>query len=299
VSTHVHPLAERAPQAIALETLEWLNLGLDHPEGVCSAPSGDLYAGGEAGQVYLIIDGSPAVELVSTGGAILGVAADAANRIYAIDSAAKCVWRVEPHTGECLLWARGPEARPFALPNFGAFGPDGAYYLSDSGAWGASDGCVWRISPGAQAEVWSEDAPHFPNGLVVSPDGRSLYVLESIPASLVEIPIGADGAAGSRRLLCDLDPFVPDGLALCEDGGLYIACYRPDAIYRWHPKAGLTPLVADPFGRTLAAPSNLAFLIDRPDVMVVANLARRHLTRMCIPTRGVLPHFPTRDQLGD
>lgn len=293
--------AHTEPRAVTVEldTLEWIAHGLDHPEGVCYGPGGDLYAGGEAGQVYLLVDGAPPVELVSTGGAILGVAADGENRIYAIDSAEKCVWRVEPHTGECLLWARGSESRPFRLPNFGAFAPDGTYYLSDSGAWGASDGCLWQIRPGAQPEVWSDQAPHFPNGLVVSPDGTCLYVLESFPAALAAIPIGPDGRAGERETLCALDPFVPDGLAMCEDGGLYIACYRPDAIYRWHRQDGLTPLVADPYGRTLAAPSNLTFRPDQPDVMVVANLARRHLTRMRIPTRGVLPHFPSREQLGD
>ena len=54
--------------------------------------------------------------------------------------------------GTFLLWAEGPPERPFRMPNWGAFAADGTYYLSDSGSWGAADGCIWRIRPGAQPE---------------------------------------------------------------------------------------------------------------------------------------------------
>ena len=134
------------------------------------------------------------------------------------------------------MWAEGPPERPFRTPNWGAFDEDGAYYLTDSGGWGASDGLVWRIPRGGAPEVWTEEVRAFPNGLCLSADGSKLYVLESYPGALVEVPILADGSAGDRRLLCDLDPAVPDGVALTVDGAFLIACYRPDAVLRWHPR---------------------------------------------------------------
>ena len=56
---------------------------LDHPEGIATGPDGELYAGGEAGQVYRIdrAAGTPS-EIANTGGFVLGLCHDAAGMIY-------------------------------------------------------------------------------------------------------------------------------------------------------------------------------------------------------------------------
>lgn len=272
--------------------------GLDHAEGICLAPDGHLYLGGEAGQLYRIEDDERVVELLSTGGFMLGLAADAASRIYAIDNDAKCVWRIDPRERTSEVWAKGPEERPFNVPNWGAFDADGIYYLSDSGDWGAANGCLWRIQPAGSPEIWDDRTRNFPNGLAVAPDGSRLYVLESLPGALVEIEIEGDGSAGRRTILCDLDPAVPDGIALGDDGAFYIACYRPDAVYRWHPVDGLSTLAEDVRGTVLAAPTNVVFAGPHLDEIVVPNLGRWHLTRIRADIRGVPLNYPTCDQLG-
>jgi gluconolactonase len=200
--------------AIPLEALETLAHGLDHPEGICATPDGSIYVGGEAGQIYRLEEGGGITEILSTAGFILGMAADGDGRIYAIDSGPKCVWRIDPQRRTKEVWAEGPPGRPFTTPNWGAFDAAGNYYLSDSGDWGGANGCLWRIPPGGGPELWSESVTNFPNGLALSADGKTLYVLESLPGALVEVPLADDGSAGERRLLCDLDPMVPDGVAL-------------------------------------------------------------------------------------
>lgn len=286
-----------ATAAVQLEALETLADGLDHPEGICLAPDGYLYVGGEAGQIYRIEDGC-AVELTRTGGFMLGLAADTHSRIYAIDNGAKCVWRFDPEAGTRERWITGPQERPFAAPNWGAFDADGNYYLSDSGDWGGANGCIWRVPAGREPELWSEESCDFPNGLAVAPDGSRLYVLESLPGALVELPILGDGSAGPRSVLCQLDPAVPDGVALGQDGACYIACYRPDVVYRWHPADGLSVVAEDPRGTVLAAPTNVVFAGPDLDWMVVPNLGRWHVTRIPAGVRGVPLNYPTRDQLG-
>jgi gluconolactonase len=190
------------------------------------------------------------------------------------------------------VWAEGPSERPFRTPNWGAFDSAGTYYLTDSGGWGTHDGLVWRIRPGAAPEVWTEELRAFPNGLCLSADGSTLYILESYPGALVEVPILPDGSAGARRLLCDLDPAVPDGVALTDDGGFLIACYRPDAVLRWHPDDGLSTYVEDVRGTVLAAPTNIAFVGDHLEFAVVPNIGRWHLTRIPLPARGIPPFYP-------
>ena len=62
-----------APGALSI-----LVAGLDHPEGVCQAPDGHLYATGEKGQVYRIdLAAGSFAEIGATGGFGLGIAADA------------------------------------------------------------------------------------------------------------------------------------------------------------------------------------------------------------------------------
>jgi gluconolactonase len=272
--------------------------GLDHPEGICVTPDGALYVGGEAGQIYRIDADGHAVEVLRTGGFILGLAADALGRIYAADTVHRCVWRVDPMSRVKAVFTRGSEGRELVAPNWGAFGPDGSYYLSDSGAWGGHDGLLWRVPPAGDAEVWSEESCCFPNGLAVAPDGKRLYVLESYTGALVCHPILADGTAGKREVICDLGSLVPDGIALASDGSMFIACYRPDAIYHYSDQYGLRLFAEDPRGTMLAAPTNLVFTGPTNDELIVPNIGRWHLTRLPAGITGERLFYPTVEQLG-
>jgi gluconolactonase len=283
---------------LPLDACETFAERLDHPEGICQTLDGTLYVGGEAGQIYRIEpDGSP-TELLRTDGFILGLAADGEGRVYAIDTVHRCVWRIDPASRSREVFSAGPDDRGFTVPNWGAFGPDGSYYLSDSGSWGGTEGLVWRIPPGGEAEVWSEETRAFPNGLAVTPDGTKMYLLESYPGALVELEIRPDGSAGPRRALCALDPTVPDGVAIAADGSLFISCYRPDAIYHWSQDDGLRLFVEDVRGTVLAAPTNVVFTGPERDTLVVPNIGRWHLTRVPAGVTGTALHYPTAAQLG-
>lgn len=282
---------------VQLERLETFADGLDHPEGICQTTDGTIYVGGEQGQIYRIEDDGRPCELIRTGGFMLGLAADAEGRVYAVDTGRGIVWRFDPASGEQFEFTSGLPGRPLVNPNWGAFGPDGSYFLSDSGSWGAGDGYLLRVPPGAAAELFSEDSRGFPNGLAVDPAGERLYVLESYPGALVCFEIGSDGRAGAREVLCTMDPAVPDGLALAEGGSIFIACYRPDVIYIWSEEHGLRVYAEDPRGTILAAPTNLILTGPGRDQIVVPNLGRWHLTRMPAALRGLPLHYPTAEQL--
>ena len=203
---------------VGLDRIEMFAAGLDHPEGITVTPDGVIYVGGEAGQIYRVEPDDTITEVANTGGFILGIAADAAGRIYAIDTVHRCVWRVEPDTGSHEVYASGPTGRPFGVPNWGAFDATGNMYLTDSGGWGAANGLIWRIRPGGEPEVWTESAVDFPNGCAVPPDGDCLLYVESLPGRICRIDIAADGSAGERTVLCELGLAVPDGVAITDDG---------------------------------------------------------------------------------
>lgn len=278
-----YEMAIREP--VGLDRIEGFAQGLDHAEGIATTADGRIFVGGEGGQVYAI-EGDSFREVANLGGFVLGLAADGDGLIYACQEERQAVVRLDPESGEFEDFSTGTEERPMRVPNWLAFDGDGNLYVSDSGDWQAGDGLIWVVRPGRRAEVFSEEPVDFPNGLAVAPDGSRLYAVESTPGRIIEIPIGDDGSAGPRRVLCELGLVVPDGIAVAADGSLVIACYRPDVIFRWSEGDGLEVLVSDPQGTAISAPTNVAFTGDDLEEMVVPNLAGWHLIRGRLGVKG-------------
>jgi len=279
---------------VNLDKIELFAFGLDHSEGITVTPSGSVYAGGEGGQIYLI-EGESFTEVANVGGFLLGLASDADGRIYAIDnSPQKCVWRYDPTSGSVEAWLSGTDEVRLAVPNWGAFGPDGSYYLSDSGEWERHNGRILVRRPGGRLEVLTDRAVDFPNGCAVSADGTVLYFVTSCPGGIWELTL--DGST-EPRLLQDLGLVVPDGIAVAADGALIVACYRPDAIYRWSKASGLEILANDPQGVALAAPTNVVFTGEGLRTLVVPNLGRWNLSRADLGVAGIPLFYPTSEQI--
>jgi sugar lactone lactonase YvrE len=78
------------------------------------------------------------------------------------------------------------------------------------------------VQPDGTISVAAEDM-HFPNGSVITPDGKTLIVGQSLGADLVAFDIGADGALSNRRVWAPTRPRVPDGICLDAKGGIWIA----------------------------------------------------------------------------
>jgi gluconolactonase len=135
--------------------------------------------------------------------------------------------------------------------------------------------------------------------MALSADERTLYVLESNPAALVEIPILPDGTAGERRVIAELPGTVPDGVAVTTDGRFVIACYRPDAILLISAEGEVQTLAEDPQGTVLAAPTNVTFIGPGLDTMVVPNLGRWHMSTFALPGLAGIPlAYPLRQAIG-
>ncbi len=265
--------------------------GLDHPEGVCWDPvTQRLYAGGEAGQIYAgTLDGDFA-QVATVPGLVLGVAVDGAGRIVACASSDGSLCVVEDGVGRRLLTE--VDGRPLVLPNYPAFGPDGTLWLSDSGTWKADDGRLVALLPDGSAHTVTDRLPRFTNGLAVSADGGTLFVVESLGPGVSAVDLTEPGAPPVD--VVRLPGTVPDGLAVLADGSLLISCYRPDQILHLALDGTLTVVAEDPEGTLLAAPTNLCLAGPDLDVLVAANLNRWHLTRLDAGFVGAPPHRPQR-----
>jgi sugar lactone lactonase YvrE len=78
------------------------------------------------------------------------------------------------------------------------------------------------VSPDGHARVAAEDLA-FPNGTVITPDGRTLILGESFGGVLTAFDIGPGGALTNRRVWANVAPRVPDGICLDAEGAIWVA----------------------------------------------------------------------------
>ena len=112
------------------------------------------------------------------------------------------------------------------------------------------------------------------NGLAFSPDGGTLYSVDSRPGTVWRRDYDHDtGATGPRRRLLDLRDETPDGLAVDDGGRLWVAMWGSAEVRCYDPDGGLQVSVAVPAPHV----SSVAFVGDGLDRLVVTT-ARSELT---------------------
>jgi gluconolactonase len=280
---------------IPLDAFRTIADGLDHPEAVGCGPDGTLWAGGEAGQVYRIGADGAVETFANTGGFVLGLCFDAEGSVYACDNGRKEVVRID-HAGNVSTWSGGSPERPFAVPNYPVFLPDGTMFVSDSGGWDANAGFLYRIAPDRTTSLVPHDLAAFPNGLAVDPANRWLYVVLSQIPGVVRLPLDRAGNPGAPEPVVQLPGNVPDGLAFDEAGNLVISCYTPSVIYRLDggaPGGRLSVLAADVANTIIATPTNIAFTGADRRTLVAASLSRWHLAATTVESPGARLNYPS------
>ena len=119
----------------------------------------------------------------------------------------------------------------------GNFGFDLDAYLHEHGVEGAlaepGPPCakLARVDPNGAVSVAAEDLK-FPNGTVITPDGATMIIAETLGLRLTAFDIGSDGALSNRRVWADLGARPPDGICLDADSHVWVAdpieplCFR-------------------------------------------------------------------------
>jgi sugar lactone lactonase YvrE len=90
-------------------------------------------------------------------------------------------------------------------------------------------GRILIVEPDCSVRVGAEGL-HFPNGLAITGDGRTLIVAESGANRLAEFEVAADGALSLKRHFGSVRE--PDGICLDAEGAVWVAAFQEDAFVR-------------------------------------------------------------------
>jgi len=138
-------------------------------------------------------------------------------------------------------------------PNDLAISEDGTLWASDPN-WQASTGQLWRIDVDGRVARVAENMGTT-NGIEVSPDGKTLYVNETVQRNVWAFPIRKDKSLGPKRLLIAFPDFGFDGMRVDVDGNLYITRHGKGTVVVVSP-AGKVVREIDVLGKF---PTNICF----------------------------------------
>lgn len=88
-----------------------------------------------------------------------------------------------------------------------------------------------RVDPDGSVSLVAEDML-FPNGTVITPDGKRLIIGETMGNRLTQFDIRPDGSLSNRRIFAAVDGLFPDGICLDTDGAVWVADPRGNRIVR-------------------------------------------------------------------
>jgi gluconolactonase len=269
---------------IPIDRFEVFAAGLDHPECCAFDRAGDLWAGGEGGQIYRIDSAGKATVVANVGGFCAGIAfSPCDHHLYACVAGVGIV-RVNT-TGDWNVLATQAGGHKIIAANFPLFDRDGRLYVTDSGNWMKRNGFLLRFDADGSGEVMAGPFG-YANGLALSADGRQLFMVESDTDSILRFEIDSNHRPAGLEIFASGVGRFPDGLALDASGNLYVVCYASDEIWRITPDRQRVLLAHDRWAIRLSRPTNLAFGGSHFDEIYIANLGRQTITRARLDVPG-------------
>jgi sugar lactone lactonase YvrE len=187
-------------------------------EGIALCPDGKLFAvENGSGKIFQIIDDEN-VSLFSEGHErAAGIACGPNGDIFVADYGAGTVSVVSADGKSKKTLAVG-----FKTPNGIAVSPDGTIYMSDS-----TSGIVYEMSADGKTERLL-DGVSFANGLLISPDGKMLYVAQTTAGKIIVAPL--DGPNRGKKATFASKLKMADGITGTGDGAIYVCLFSSGEI---------------------------------------------------------------------
>lgn len=166
--------------------------------------------------------------------------------------------RLNIQTGQVKAFLERRNSESFKGVNDLVLDAQSNVYFTDQGQTGMHDptGRVYRLSPDGKLDLLLNNVPS-PNGIVLSPDERFLFVAATRGNAVWRMPLLSDGSVSKvGQFFTSYGPSGPDGLAMDESGRLLVA--NPGLAYVWVLSHWAEPeeILTGPKGASL---TNMAF----------------------------------------
>lgn len=221
------------------------------------------------GEVWVTLPGK------STGN---GIVFDRKGLMYVADYVGHNILRIDPESRKITVFAHDAKMNQ---PNDLAIAPDETIYASDPN-WTDGTGQIWKIDRQGKAIRVAENMGTS-NGIEVSPDGKTLYVNESLQRNVWAFSIQEDGSLSGKRLLKKFDDFGFDGMRCDIDGNLYITRYGKGTVAVLSPEGKLLREI-DVLGKS---PSNLCFGGPDGKTVYVTEVTQARLVQFRVDRPGL------------
>lgn len=232
--------------------------------------------------------GSADVVFADRAGGAMGNAYDVEGRLYTCEFRERRVTRTLKN-GKIEVLAARFEGKRFNAPNDVVVRRDGQVYFTDP-AFGAQQDKreldfygIYHVTPKGELEAIAKWKTR-PNGIALSPNGRTLYVADSDSRNVRAYDLDGKGIASKERIVVDKITGVPGGLRTDEKGNLYVAANRV-YVYALSNNNPAKLLGEIPVAET---PSNIAF--GDADMETLYITARTSIYRVRLGVKGSLPY---------
>jgi sugar lactone lactonase YvrE len=198
--------------------------------------------------------------------------------MYIADYVGHNVLKIEPGSREAKVFGHNPR---MSQPNDLAIAPDGTLYASDPN-WDASTGAIWRVDhEGKITRV--AGGMGTTNGIEVSPDGKTLYVNESVQRNVWAFDISSDGKLANKRLVRQFPDHGFDGMRCDIDGNLYVTRHGKGTVVKLSPEGEVLKEI-DVLGKQ---PTNICFGGPDGRTAYVTEVEHRRLVSFRVDRPGV------------
>ncbi|HPS95920.1 MAG TPA: SMP-30/gluconolactonase/LRE family protein [Bacteroidales bacterium] len=147
-----------------------------------------------------------------------GIRFDKKGFMYIADYTMHNILKVDPSTKEISVFAHNSSMNQ---PNDLAISPKTEFLYASDPNWKDSTGNLWLINREGKITLL-EGKIGTTNGVEVSPDGKKLYVNESVQRKVWAYDIKKDGTVENKKLFISFPDFGMDGMRCDSEGNLYI-----------------------------------------------------------------------------
>ena len=230
--------------------------------------------------------------MANLGGFLCGVTLDGNDNVYVCNTKTRSVQRVYAD-GTSGTFCDKVDGKALENPNFSVFHPSGDLFLTDSGDYRHATGRLIRIRADGSNESVLGNHLNFPNGLALSADATTLYMIESTSTKISRMTIQMDGTLSPPETYVQLQGSVPDGMTFDRLGNLYVGCFTPDTIYCVDVNQNASTLIEDKTSEVVNRPTNVAFRpVDGDTNLYFANLGWWHIGSLEVGVTGQPLNYP-------